>query len=313
MQNNLQKKLYSMIIGAAIGDILGYPVQFIKREKSNKITDKRLIFIANKFQGIYSDDTAMTLCLLDSLNKHNWQELDYKDIMDTYIKWINTGYLTCTEKAIDVGISTRKALTRYYNGVPIELCGCQGYWECGNGSLMRIAPLAFYLYLNPSTDKLKVVKNISSLTHAHNICTIGCYIYISILLSILKIKNVDKLTAVKQGIEDAKKTLNTYSPQELNLYNRVFNIENLLNSNIEDIKSSGYIIDTLEAALYCYLKSDNYQNAIISAIKLGDDTDTIASITGSLSGLYYGYDNIPKSLINIINENGLKILNNQTK
>ena len=289
----MNKDLLSAIYGVAIGDALGVPVEFYTRESlmDNPVTE---MLVGDMPKGTYSDDTAMTLCNLASFKENNWQ-LDYHDIMQKFVAWANEGYMACGGIVFDIGNSTRKALQNYYNGLPLDQCGGKGFHNCGNGSLMRIIPVAFYLQRHHEANKFEVVKNVSALTHAHDVCSIGCYIYIMLCLAALNNKGLNKYDLFKNCLpcieQEARRNADS---NVVDLYSRIFDLDNFKNLPLDSISSSGYVLHSLEAALWCFLNTDNYHDCVITAVNLGEDTDTIAAIAGGLAGIYYGLDSIPK-------------------
>ena len=218
--------------------------------------------------------------------------------MNRFIDWYGYGYMAVNHKTIDVGIATRKAIQRAYDGVPLDKCGGADEWDCGNGSLMRIAPVIFYLQRNAQADILKTVSTISSLTHAHQRCIMCCYIYVVLGLQLLNNPGQDKTELFKKTMTllaaDVKEK---FAPDETGLLARLYDIENFINLSRDEIKSSGYVIDTLEASLWCFLTTDNFKDCILKAVNLGDDADTVAAIAGAYAGLYYGLDTIPEEWV----------------
>ena len=173
-------------------------------------------------------------------------------------------------------------------------CGQDGEYANGNGSLMRIHPFVLYA----STVLLRAggedywlwmgcIKQASKLTHAHARAVMGCYIYGYCLTFLLKNPTKDSLRA---GLDFAGKDLD-YLP-EFEHYERIFqpDFDQLA---ADDIKSTGYVVDTLEAALWCLLTTDSYRDCVLKAVNLGDDTDTVAAVAGGLAGALYGYEGIP--------------------
>ncbi|MBQ9933033.1 MAG: ADP-ribosylglycohydrolase family protein, partial [Ruminiclostridium sp.] len=161
------------------------------------------------------------------------------------------------------------------------------------GSLMRIAPVAFYLKMQgfkspfDSKEALEIVHNISALTHRHLRSKIACGIFVSVLCAL-----VDE-PSKKQIDEGLKTAYDYYSARseyadELKHFDRLFD-KNFGNLSRDDIKSSGYVVDTLEAALWCIKTTDDFSAAVLRAVNLGDDADTVASVTGAAAGLLYGY------------------------
>lgn len=298
-KNQFDYNLLSAIYGVAIGDALGVPAEFKTRETlaKNPVTDMLEGFMP---KGTYSDDTAMTLCNLASFAENDWELYPY-DIMERFLKWADRGYMAVDGDVFDIGVTTRKAITRFFNKVPLEQCGSTSFYECGNGSLMRIIPLVFYLQKHPDADKYNVVKQISALTHAHDVCTLGCYIYVLLCLALLNNKNVDKLALFKDELPKIFNTISDKVDKEwLDLYARVFDIDSFVNLQANNIKSDGYVVNTLEAALWCFSTTEDYRSCVLKAVNLGYDTDTTAAIAGGMASLYYGKKNIPNEWVEVL-------------
>lgn len=288
-------KIYDGMIGFIIGDAMGVPVEFCTREElfEKPITDMIGYGSHHVPAGAWSDDTSMTLALIDSIN--NKENIDYNDIMQNFIDWINNSKYTPEGNVFDIGRTCLRAIKNYHGNINPCDCGLNDLNSNGNGSLMRILPLAYYIYYKNITDEeeiINLVNNISSLTHAHNISKMGCYIYIKYVLNLLngfdKFKSYEMIKCINYDFydEDTKK-----------IYSRVLD-HDISKYDINDIKSSGYVVDTLEAALWVLLNTDNYKQAIIGAINLGGDTDTIGAICGSMAGIIYGINDIPSKWIN---------------
>ncbi len=289
------KKIFSGIMGLCVADALGVPVEFESREilQKNPVTNMRGFGTYNQPIGTWSDDTSMTLCLAESLIRG----LDYTDIMTNFMAWFDKAEFTPHEEVFDVGIATRKALMRFAMGTkPLE-CGGQSEYDNGNGSLMRILPIAFYLHANyeeicDNDEAMEIIHHVSSLTHAHKRSQIACGIYTSI--AILLMKGVSLDVALNEGIHQAIEYYKKHSEyvSELNYFSKLSS-DNFAKTNSSEIKSSGYVVDTLEAAIWCLWNTDNYQECVLKAVNLGEDTDTVAAVAGGLAGLYYGIESIP--------------------
>jgi hypothetical protein len=282
-------KVVDGVLGHAVGDALGTPVQFKDRDSLfyNPVKDMRRSYAGDK--GTWSDDTSMEIATIDSfINCNGW---DYDDIMINFYDWLNDGKYTARGNTFDVGRTCLRAIKSFYNGNTTALeSGLCDNNSNGNGSLMRILPIAYYSFYKkiPNNDIYELVKNISSLTHRHEISILGCYIYVLYVIKLLQGK--DKLLAYNMiRIED----YSMFSEESLKAYSRILK-DDLNALKVDDIKSSGYVVATLEASLWIVLKSDNYKESIIGAVNLGGDTDTIGAITGSMTGIIYGYDSIPK-------------------
>ena len=300
----MKNLILTAIMGVAVGDALGLPVQFYSREKCQRLNVTQMLDWELP-KGTFSDDTATTLCTLASLKENNWQ-LNDEDIMKCFVAWLGYGYMTCDDRAIDVGQATRKAIQRYYDGVPLEECGCKGFRECGNGSLMRIMPVVFYLLKNRNADVYDAVRRVSSLTHAHEVCVLACYIYVRLCLEIKELRSNNDanmsdaqmhefMSAQLRSICEGAKAL--FSDEAMKLYERLFDFKSFSNLPMESIKSSGFVVDSLEAALWCFATTYDFRDCLVKAVSLGDDTDSVAAIAGGMAALYYGYEAIPREWI----------------
>src|SRR6056297_520437 len=299
----MPNKTLSAIMGLCVGDALGVPVEFKSRYqlKRDPVVDMRSYGTYNQPAGTWSDDTSMTLCTLDSLSNG----LDYKDIMDKFLSWYKKGEYTPFGETFDIGMGTRRALTNYANGEEPLKSGGTGERDNGNGSLMRILPLFFYLQktygenFNEKEKPYEIIHNISALTHRHKRSMIACGIYITIADYISRDYNLNE--AVKLGIN---KSFQYYEKkeefkEELKHYQRL-NDKNFHKLPEEEIKSSGYVAVSLEAALWSLVNTVSYKGCVLKAVNLGEDTDTVAAIAGGLAGLYYGCEDIPKEWLDKI-------------
>ena len=289
----------SSIMGFVVGDALGVPVEFSskKQMQEHPLTDMEEYGTHNQPIGTWSDDSSMTLATIDSINEKG--KIDYNDIMKKYSEWKRTAKYTATDKLFDIGITTSNAIGRYNRGEmnPTE-CGDYGLNNNGNGSLMRSLPIAIYLANSnlSENEKTKIVNEYSSMTHAHEISRLGCKIYCDFIEGLIK-NNFDKVKAL-----DTIKNKNYkkfYSNETINLYRRVLD-GTICNEREENIKGSGYVLHTLEASVWAIMTTDNYSDAVLKSINLGEDTDTVGAITGSLAGMIYGYSNIPNKWLNNI-------------
>lgn len=295
MENNNESAMKAAIIGFAVGDALGVPVEFLDRKllQNNKIREM-IGYGSHKVpDGTWSDDTSLMLATMDSMVDQNG--INFTDIMHKFTEWVDHAKYTATDKVFDIGISTSKAITNFKHGENTTNCGGKKINENGNGSLMRILPFVFFLrdseYSND--EKIQVIKNASALTHAHEISMLGCNIYADYINFLLDGANKFEALELLKKIDYSK----YYSNDTIRAYQRILN-GNLSSLKLDEIKSSGYVVDTLEASLWCTLNNDSYENAVIEAVNLGDDTDTIGAITGSVNGLIYGLENIPERWLN---------------
>lgn len=255
-------KIYDGIMGLVVADALGVPFEF-KKKDTFKAVDMVGYGTYNQPPGTWSDDSSLTLATLESLGRLG--RIDLNDIMRNFHNWYLFGKFTPDGHVFDVGNTTRMAIQRYGNGTPPILCGGGGFRDNGNGSLMRILPLAFIEHSN------RDIFDVSALTHAHDISQLACFRYIEIAEKL--ISGIEKQAAIESDFIFGKE------------FDRIDKIATL---SREEIKSTGYVIDTLEAALWSFLTTGNYRDCVLAAVNLGDDTDTVAAVAGGLAGIYYG-------------------------
>lgn len=301
----------TVMLGHAVGDALGVPVEFMSREElvKNPVTDMRGFGTYNVPAGCWSDDTSMALATLDSLKKGR---VDYEEIMDNFSAWLTRDEYTPTGVLFDVGGVCRSSIVNYIKNVGIRAvdCGLSTEYSNGNGSLMRIHPIALYLFFKGLTNKegIEIIHNASALTHAHKRSKIGCGIYAFVLWELLSGVKCDKTSIIK-GICKAldfykdEEEIKHYTERLSRLISEIdCNLQNTgaLNVLEQDIKSTGYVVDSLEAALWCLLATDSYKECVLKAVNLGEDTDTIGAIAGGLAGALYGFDSIQKAWLNIL-------------
>ena len=280
-------KVKDGICGFVVGDALGVPVEFSSRKELEKdpVVDMREYGTYNQPKGTWSDDSSMTIATMTSIV--NKKGIDYTDIMEEFCKWAFEGEHTPHGERFDIGNTTFRGLSRYQSGVEAQKCGGTSTHDNGNGSLMRILPLAFISEIDYET-----VENISSLTHGHDRSKIACVLYVEIAKSMLS----NDLT-IDEHIRNSCEKIKKYyeGNEELGEFDRIFN-----DDFSGGIMSGGYVIDTIEAVIYCLKTTDNYKDAVLKAVNLGGDTDTTASICGGLAGIYYGFDAIPIDWLEVI-------------
>ncbi len=263
----MKTKLKDAIYGLAVGDALGVPYEFTWRG-----TYKAKGMIGNgahnQKAGTWSDDTSMTLATCYSIKELNRIELD--DIRNNFKLWLNFAKFTAHDEVFDCGRTVFEALERGR--------GLTDEYSNGNGSLMRIIPIAFVDGIT-NID----IAEVSAITHAHPLSKEGCIIYVKIAKDLLKGISLEE--SIKNHVKKDSK------------YHRLLYIKNI---EEKDINSSGYIVDTLEAAIWSIATTNSYKDAVLKAVNLGRDTDTVGAVCGGLAGIIYGYDAIPKEWIDVL-------------
>ncbi|GBF75800.1 hypothetical protein PA598K_04232 [Paenibacillus sp. 598K] len=275
------------LLGLAIGDALGVPVEFRPRAelRERPVREMRGYGTHHQPPGTWSDDAALTFCLADSL----CGGFDIERIAAASLRWYEEGWWSPHGEVFDIGIATRQALTRLREqGVPAEQAGLADEYSNGNGSLMRILPLVYLLRGQPLRHKEPYVRAVSSITHSHPRSILGCLIYVELADHLLQ--GHPPLESYRRM--QASVTELCWDEPELATYRRLL-AEDIRERSEAEIASSGYVVHTLEAALWCLLTSESYEETVLKAVNLGEDTDTTGAVAGGLAGLWYGADAIP--------------------
>lgn len=289
-------KTLSGLMGVCVGDALGVPVEFTSRAERMTSPVTKMLGYGTWEQppGTWSDDSSLTLCLAECL----CEGFSLSAIANSFWRWYKEGYWAAHGQVFDIGNTTFLAIMNWHQGASPTKAGGTSEQSNGNGSLMRILPMVYCHQMFTFPELITRVHQVSCITHAHIRSQMACGIYISIALALLQ--GADLATAYLQGLKQME---SLYSGGEYVLemphFARVFSGE-IAQIPIEEINSGGYVIDTLEASLWCLLNTSSYAQAVLKAINLGMDTDTTAAVTGGLAGIYYGVENIPQEWIDQI-------------
>ncbi len=289
------------VMGVITGDALGCPVQFMSREEVAKkpVTGMRGYGTFDLPEGSWTDDSSLTLALLESINRKEGVDLD--DIMVNFMKWLHEGEFTPYGYSYDIGNGTMQAINRYRRDRNAKKCGGDQEWNNGNGSLMRILPVCIYSSEMKSkgeftdSDAIKTVHAVGSLTHAHIRSNIACGLYFFMVHQILT-GNGSLKERLQEGLTQgfAFYELFLTDKENLHFYDRLRDLSAFAATSVDRIRSSGYVVDTLEAAVWSLITTDSFESALLKAVNLGEDTDTVGAVAGGLGGLFYGYDAIPE-------------------
>jgi ADP-ribosyl-[dinitrogen reductase] hydrolase len=270
-------RLRGCLLGLAVGDAVGTTVEFRPRGSFSPITDLTGGGPFGLKPGEWTDDTSMALCLAASLVA--WGGFDAQDQMDRYLRWYEQGYLSSTGRCFDIGNTVRQALLRYQQtGDPFS--GSADPRSAGNGSIMRLAPLVLFFY--PDAEAIwRYAAESSRTTHAAAECLDACRLLGDILCRALSgAGKADCLFATPPD-RLASAAIQTIARGAYR------------GKAAQQITGSGYVVASLEAALWCFWTTDSYETAILAAANLGDDADTTAAICGQVAGAFYGETGIP--------------------
>jgi ADP-ribosyl-[dinitrogen reductase] hydrolase len=286
-----------ILFGVCVGDALGVPVEFESRDflKKNPVVKMLSGGIHGQVEGVWSDDSSLTFCLAETIA----EGYNINLLAEKFIEWKYNAYWTATGEVFDIGNATSLAISNLSKGVnPIE-AGGKNENDNGNGSLMRILPLLLLLKDLSIENRFKLTKEVSSITHSHPRSIMACFYYLEFALELMKGRNKFEIYQdLKSNVLDVFNSNNDYI-KETHHFNKLLK-ENIHDLNENSIESSGYVIHTLEASIWCLLTTTCYDEAVLKAVNLGEDTDTTGAVTGGLAGLLYGYESIPVEWINTI-------------
>lgn len=296
-------RIKGSILGLATGDALGVPVEFTSREERRRrpVTGMTGEGTYSQPPGTWSDDTSLTLALLDSLT----EGYDPKDAMNRFVRWWERAEYTATGVTFDIGRTTELALRFFRNGAEPMRCGGRDERDNGNGGLMRILPQVLYELCDSrdlaETERLERIYEMTALTHAHRRSLLASGIYYFIMKRMFS--GTDSLMRqVQGGINDAREFYRGKREwvRELSHFERLFDISQFAILPEDQIRSSGYVVDTLEAAVWCLLRAGSFEECVLTAVNLGEDTDTVAAVAGSMAGMYYGVAGIPERWLDVL-------------
>ena len=276
------------VLGFAVADALGVPVEGWRREELKKtpVTSMQGYGTYDVPPGSWSDDTSMVVATMEAL----MEGLDYRRIMDAFCHWRMHGAYTPFGETFDCGITVNTALYRYrQEGLAPTECGADDGDSIGNGSLMRILPLVLYAQRKAMDldAEMTLIAEGSALTHAHPRAILACKLY-TVVLSCLRCHPGRR--GVRRGLKRAARLFEHEA--------EIFHFRRILSGSLHrvpesEIESGGYVVHTLEAALWCVLTSKSYEQTVLKAVNLGRDTDTVAAVAGSIAGILYGQRGIP--------------------
>ncbi|MFZ6756764.1 ADP-ribosylglycohydrolase family protein [Undibacterium sp. Ji50W] len=276
MNITLEQRYLGALAGLACGDAVGTTVEFSARGSFTPVTDMVGRGPFGLLPGEWTDDTSMALCLAESLLTKDG--FDAKDQMGRYLNWWKWGYLSSTGICFDIGNTVRAALSRYASsGEPF--CGAEHPDTAGNGSLMRLAPVVMFAYPDEQAA-IHYAGESSRTTHAAPEAIQSCQLLAAILCRLFA-------GCTKANLFSAL----SFKPTEAKIIS--ISQGDFLKKSSAEIRGSGYSVESLEASLWCFIHTDNFKDAILTATNLGDDADTTAAITGQIAGAYYGVDGIP--------------------
>ena len=276
LENGILDRARGALVGLAVGDALGTTLEFSRRDRHPMHTEMTGGGPFHLGAGIWTDDTSMALALADSLI--NCREFNAADLMSRFVSWWRDGAYSATGTCFDIGITTRHALQRFLStGNP--LAGETREDTAGNGSVMRLSPVALHT-LQDSEACRALAASQSRTTHGAPQAVEGCMLF------------AEKIRLAVLG--DPKEAILAAQSWDGHVAIRSVAANTWRGRSREEISSSGYVVHTLEAALWAIDETKNFEDALILAVNLADDSDTVGAVTGQLAGALYGYSAIPE-------------------
>lgn len=296
----LEDRYKGCLVGLAVGDVLGAGVEFFDRDTFTVKDMPTEVCRGGIEPGFWTDDTSMALCLADSLI--TCKDFSPMDQMYRYLKWMNDGYLSPFGYAFGIGNTVSNSLDMFIDNPSNPYAGSTNPRSAGNGSLMRLAPIPM-LYRKDIKLAQKYAILSSRTTHQAKEALDACRVY---SIMIVRALNGESKRSI---LSDDIAKINNLSP----------NIQKIVSGSYkrksrDQIESIGYVVKTLEAALWAFYNSKNFKEGALLAVNLGDDTDTVGAVYGQLAGAYYGYKSIPKkwremiAMKDMINDMSIQLL-----
>lgn len=280
---NLDRAL-GALLGLAVGDALGTTLEFTKRDQHPPVT---AIVGGGPFRlkpGQWTDDTSMALALGASLLEHG--RLDRKDLLDRFVDWWQEGDNSCTGECFDIG-NTVKAALSYYRNTGRTDAGSTAPDTAGNGSIMRLAPAVLY-GLRSLRTTVSTAREQSLVTHAAPACLDACEAMARIMRSLI----------LRDWDEPARYTLDGWSPGDAGVAAAVDGSR--FSQSRDDVASTGFVTATLDAALWSVANTASFEEALILAVNLGGDADTVGAVAGQIAGAAYGMSGIPPRWLEVL-------------
>ena len=274
-------RLKSIIYGTAIGDAVGVPYEFKSRTtmKDEPCIDMVGFGTYEQPAGSWSDDTSLTLCLLDATDyKH--LNIDFEKTKKNFVNWCFSDKFTANNVRFDIGNTTFQAIRKMKNGVNVFSCGSKENTHNGNGTLMRISPLIpLLINMENIESRFHLVELVSCMTHGHVLSIVGCHIYTEIMINLWN--GMEKQEAVSNAVQKLVVFYENKNevPYDISYKQAFYQYERIFKDNFSSLKereilSYGFVLVTLEASLWCFLNGKNYKDVVLMSVNLGNDTDT---------------------------------------
>lgn len=310
-ENKVKAITKASLLGLAVGDALGVPVEFMSREEVRKVNltdmigkDTPIAFESRWGDlipaGAWSDDTSMTVATMESMIAQSG-DIDYDDVMAHFIRWWRGGEYCSLSFPFGLGSTVSRAMGNIQLEYPASECGPKGFMDNGNGALMRILPFSLYCILKGRDigKTVAIINTATAITHGHPISQMGSLVFTLFLKALMEADSVSSAWERTRRFNYST----YYDLATIDAYNLLLS-EAFQNVDEDKIGETGYVVDSLMAVVYSMLAGKCFEDSILAAINLGYDTDTNAAITGALAGTFYGLGSIPERWLNALRRRG---------
>ncbi|RMA82696.1 ADP-ribosylglycohydrolase family protein [Umboniibacter marinipuniceus] len=275
--NHKHDRLVGALVGLAVGDAIGTTLEFKPPGSFDPITDMMGGGPFHLSKGEWTDDTSMALCLAESLL--TCEGFSASDQMNRYCRWQDEGYLSSNGRCFDIGITVSSALRRFRRNPSLPFCGSSDPYSAGNGGLMRLAPVVMFFANNPELAVQYAIDSTRT-THGASACLDASADMAELLLGLFNAISKD---AIMELLATA---------DEHEYWEEIKAAPRLQWAKL-GLRGTGYVVESYNAARFCFFVTDSFEDAVLLAANLGDDADTTAAIVGQLAGAFYGLSNIP--------------------
>jgi ADP-ribosylglycohydrolase len=291
MLTHASDRILGGLWGTIAGDALGVPVEFLPRDdiRVDPVTTMRGFGTHRQPAGTWSDDSSLLLCTAESLCQ---DPFNTEDMGAQFVAWYQERLWTPHGKVFDVGMTTARSIARIASGMKAELAGENAESANGNGSLMRMLPVALRFHDQPTSKLLEHVHRASALPHRHPRSQMSCGLYALTIRELLAGSLPQEAWARGQAVFRQFYEPDPYWSAELDTFLPLL-ADTLAQTTESEIESGGYVLHTLHASLWCLLTTSCYKDCVLKAVNLGGDTDTTGCVAGGLAGVAYGLQDIP--------------------
>ena len=297
-----RERILGGLWGSLVGDALGVPVEFKGRAavQADPVKDMRGYGSHNQQPGTWSDDSSLLLCSADSLVRH---EFDTQDMGRRFVLWCQEELWTPHGKVFDIGSATAHALNYIVGGMRAEMAGGVDERSNGNGSLMRIVAVSLRFAGSPTKQMLDRVHRASAITHRHPRSQMACGFFTLVARELLYGYVPSEAFANALGAFRSFYEPDPWWAVEIDNFQLLL-AGDLARRSESEIDSSGYVLHTLTASLWCLLTTTSFEECVLKAVNLGGDTDTTGCVAGGLAGVHYGLGAIPEKWLKALARHG---------